>query len=348
MTRMKKIVVLFLMLVLAVPSAVEAAQPKPTTWKFFSHYGPTEGPCSYVWQELFDRVEKETGGQLKIKIFWYGQHPFEGTDMLKAMKDNACQIASFYGPWLGSTEPIYEYEAIPMGLPLGNEAFEVQKKLWGDFEGKRSGPYEKVLQDKWGATLVHSMPPGSQRLFTRGFGANTPGSLKGKKIRANSAAMGSFIEALGGTPINIAWGEIYTGLAQGLIDGLHTSTYFARTAGFMDYCDTVNLWEISSAADSLMVSMSALEKLPPDVRETFQRIMRESAQKPENRELADMAIALEQMALDGVKINHVSKENRDAVAKVVHERMIPEWKKRVGPEADELLKIVDGFKNNKK
>lgn len=316
-----------------------------TTWKFFSSYGPTEGPCGYIWQELFKKIEQETNGELKIKVFWAGQHPYEGSDMLKAISTGAAQLAHFYGPFVSSAEPLYELEAIPMIMPADSyKTFDILKKLWGNFQGDKSGPLEKVLQERWGASLVHLIPAGAQRLFTKGYAANTPGSLKGHKIRSNSAAMASFISALGGTPINLAWGEIYTGLAQGLIDGTHTSTFFAKSTGFMDICDTVNLWEISAATDGLMVNVEALNALPEEVRKVFLKVMSESAMKPETAELADHALALEQLILEGKKIYTVSKEDRNAVAKQVHETYLPEYIKRGGAEAQQAIDIINSMK----
>lgn len=321
-----------------------AAEAK-TTWKFFSSYGPTEGPCCFIWQRLFDQIEKETNGELTIRVFWAGQHPYEGSDMLKAIQTGAAQLAHFFGPFVSSAEPLYELEAIPMIMPADPyKTFEILKKLWGNFNGDKSGPFEKVLQEKWGASLVHLIPAGSQRLFTNGYAANVPDSLKGHKIRSNSPAMASFITALGGTPVNLAWGEIYTALAQGLIDGTHTSTFFAKSTGFMDICDSINLWEISAATDGVMVNVEALNALPEDVRKTFMKIMSESALKPETAELADHALALEQLILDGKKIYTVSKEDREAVAKKIHETYIPEYVKRVGSEAEESIKVINSMK----
>lgn len=287
-------------------------------------------------------MEKQTNGELVIKPFWTGQHPYSGPDMLKALQDGSAQIASFFGPFLCSTEPILEFESIPMLMSTDAvKSFNILKKLWGDFKGDESGPLAKVLKDNWNVTLIHLIPASPQRLFTKGYVANTLDSLKGHKIRSNSPAMGSFIEALGGTPINLAWGEIYTALSQGLIDGTHTSTFFANSTGFMDVCDTINLWEISAATDGLMVSREALDKLPADVRETFLKIMYESATKPEMTELVENALTLENLALRGKKIYAAKEEDRQKLAENIHKTIIPEFIERVGDNAKNLLQIID-------
>lgn len=313
-----------------------------TTWKFFSAYGPTEGPCCTVWQQLFDRVAKETDGGLIIKIYWSGQHPFEGSDMLKAVSDGAAQVAHFYGPYVYSNEPVYELETIPMLMPQEPlESFRIVTRLWGGFKGDRSGPFERILQDNWGATMVHLMPGAQQRIFTKGYAANTQDSLKGHKIRVTSASTALLVEVLGGTPVTLTFGEVYTGLSQGLIDGLHTSTYFANSGGFMEVCDTVNMWEINTTTDGLMVNKAALDKLPEDVRATFLRIMSESALKPEMGELQDNAMVLEHLILTGKKVYTVSAADRKTVGEKVHAGLVPGWKKRTGADADEILKILE-------
>ena len=45
------------------------------------------------------------------------------------------------------------------------------------------------------------------------------------------------------------------------------------------------MWEISSSTDGLICSMEALQQLPDDVREIFQRIMHDSATAPEMLEI---------------------------------------------------------------
>ncbi len=341
---MKKIVakILTITMLIGLFSLNHNSAEAKTVWKFFAGYGSTEGACSFIWQDLFDEVEKQTNGELVIKPFWAGQHPYSGTDLLKALQDGSAQIASFYGPFLSSTEPIFELDAIPMLMPSDAlKSFNILRILWGDFKGDESGPLAKVLKDNWNATLVHLIPASQQRLFTNGYASNKLDSLKGHKIRASTPAIGAFIEALGGTPISIAWGEIYTALSQGLIDGTVTSTFFANSTGFMDICDNINLWEISGASDGLMVSRDALAELPEDVREIFLKVMYESATKPEMAELTDNALTIEKLALLGKVINAVSEEDRNAVAKKVHEKLIPEWRARVGENADLVLEIIE-------
>lgn len=53
---MKKIItkVLFILMSVCLFSTHSPMAQAKTVWKFFAHYGPTEGACSFIWQDLFD------------------------------------------------------------------------------------------------------------------------------------------------------------------------------------------------------------------------------------------------------------------------------------------------------
>jgi tripartite ATP-independent transporter DctP family solute receptor len=61
---------------------------------------------------------------------------------------------------------------------------------------------------------------GSRSFYTKSRMIKTPADLKGLKIRVqNSPVAMRMVEALGGSPTPIAWGELYSALAQGTVDG---------------------------------------------------------------------------------------------------------------------------------
>lgn len=317
------------------------ATEKVYRWKFFTGYGPTEGPSSYVYKDLVKQIEKETNGRIKIKIFWYGQHPFEGSDMLKVINDNSAEMAHFYGPFLSSVEPAFGIEVLPMLFPTGSEdSLKVEAALWGNFEGDRSGVLERILQDNWGATLVHMVAGSTQRFFTKGFNVDSMTALKGKKIRANSPEVSALISMLGGTPVPLKWGEIYTALQQNMVDGIHTSTYFAKSAGFSEHIDTITMMEFSTAADGIMISQKALESLPEDLRTILLRVLREDAQAPQLLEANMAALAFESLALEGKKIYAPSKEFRAQITEMSYDKIVLPWIERVGPNGKDAVETV--------
>lgn len=318
---------------------------KVIEWSFFSAYGPEDGACCVVWPRLFEEIKAATGGQLVIHSFWSGQHPYEGKDMLKVLKDGEAELAHFYGGYLTAVEPVFGIDAIPMLLPPDPmNAFKTIAHLWGDFKQNRSGVLEDMLQDRWEASMVHMVPASAQRFFTRGYAAEGIGSFKGHKVRVYSPELAKLVEIMGGTPVSVSFGEVYTSLSTNLIDGTVTSTAFADSGGWFDYIDTINMWEIMSGTDGLAVSLKALNELPADVRAVFLRIMQESAAKPEMLELSDNAVVLERLLLTGkVKAFVPKADARQKVVAAVEKEIWEPWMANTGEEGQKVIAQIREF-----
>ncbi len=322
------------------PAEEEEAPPivpgKVYEWKFFAFYGPGASACCREWPILFDKVEKATNGQLKITIYWAGEHPFEGADALKVIKERNAELAHLYSGYVTAACPALGIDSVPMLLPADSDkAFEVLKGLYGGFEGDRSGVLERILQDDWDTTMVWLLPATFQRIHTKGYEVPDIGSLKGHKVRVYNPEFAKLIEILGGTPVSISSSETYTALATGLVDGVCTSLVYAQEAGWLEICDTTDLWEICAASDAMIANRDALAELPPDVRKAFLDVMEESM--PSMREIEENDTLLEELVKQGHHVCTPSQEARDAVIKRAEEEIWPDWLEAGGSDAEEAL-----------
>jgi TRAP-type transport system periplasmic protein len=321
----------------------EQASDEVTEWSFYSAYGQDEGVCCEIWPKLFEQVKEATGGRLVITTYWYGQHPYEGEDMLKALQDGTCQMSHFYSGYLSSVEPVFGADAVPMLFPSDSmKSWEVTANLWGNFKQDKSGVLEGILEDRWNASMVHMLPASPQRIFSNGFDVGGLGSLKGHKIRVYSPELGKLVEIMGGTPVSVAFSEVYTSLSTNLIDGYITSVMFANSGGLFDFTDTINDWEIAASTDGLMVSLDALNSLPPDVKEAFLKVMGDSAMKPETLEIdKNIAIVDELTNAGTVKVFTPSEEKRAEVVKVIEKEIWAPWLETTGEDGQ---KVIDQIK----
>lgn len=73
---------------------------------------------------------------------------------------------------------------------------------------------------------------GSRSFYTKDKPVNTPEDLEGQKIRVmESVTAMDMVSGLGGSPTPISWGELYTALQQGVVDGAENnppSFYLSR------------------------------------------------------------------------------------------------------------------------
>lgn len=356
--KMRKMLALGLVLTLALTGSVfftscgngteepvDGGETEVTEWSFYSPYGPEDSACSFIWADLFKQIETETDGRLVITPYWSGQHPYEGSDMLKVVKDGTAELSHFYSGYVASVEPALTVDGLPLLFPTDPmKAWEINKAMWGDFTQNTEGPLEKILQEKWNASMIHMIPATSQRLMTTGYASDGLDSLKGHKIRVYSSELSKFVELLGGTPVSLSSSEVVTSLSQNLIDGLVTSVVFAYQLGFFDYVDTINLWEISQSSDGMMVNLDALNALPEDVRETFLRIMQESAMKPEMKELDDNNAKVEELVNAGTAtVVEVKAADRAAIAEMLEEEIWQPWAENLGQEGQDIIDFVKSY-----
>ncbi len=311
-------------------------------WSFYSALGPNDAACCELWPQLFEQIEEETNGRLVITTYWSGQHPYEGEDLLKVVKDGQAELGYFIGSYASAAEPVFGADGIPMLFPNDLEKhWAAQSALWGNFEGNREGVLEDILQERWNASMVHMMPGGQTDIFTVGYDVDGLDSLKGHKVRTYSSDFASFVQVLGGTPVPISFSEVYTALATNLIDGVITAASNADSAGFFEYADTVNRWTINISCDAMIVSLDALNSLPDDVREVFVRVMHESATKPEMLDVERDQATREKVESEGVKIFTPSAESQQAVLEKVEEAIWEPWIETVGDDAIRVLEQIE-------
>jgi tripartite ATP-independent transporter DctP family solute receptor len=117
---------------------------------------------------------------------------------------------------------------------------------------------------------------GSRSFYTRARPVASVKDLTGLKIRVmNSRAAMNMVGALGASPTPIAWGELYSALAQGTVDGAENNfpSYVANR--HYEVAPHFTLNHHTRIPDVLVVSASTWEKLSPAAREQ----LREAAKK---------------------------------------------------------------------
>jgi tripartite ATP-independent transporter DctP family solute receptor len=144
---------------------------------------------------------------------------------------------------------------------------------------------------------------GSRSFYTVDRPVEAPADLAGMKIRVQESQTAmAMVRALGGSPTPISWGELYTALQQGVVDGAENnppSFYLSRHYEVARY---YALNEHTAVPDVLMVSTVIWDRLSPQQREWLQEAADESAQYQRElwREATEEALAAVEEA--GVEI----------------------------------------------
>lgn len=153
----------------------------------------------------------------------------------------------------------------------------------------------KVLDGEIGKEMLLSTEPflirglcfydaGSRSFYTIDQPVHSPDDLKGLKIRVmKSITAMEMVKAQGGSPTPISWGELYTALQSGVVDGAENNPPSFYTSHHYEVCKYYSLNEHTMVPDVLIVSLKVWEKLTDQEKQWLQQAADDSV--PVERQL---------------------------------------------------------------
>ncbi|MBK1878366.1 TRAP transporter substrate-binding protein [Pelagicoccus mobilis] len=119
---------------------------------------------------------------------------------------------------------------------------------------------------------------GSRNFYSTKKPIRSPDDLKGMKIRVQNSRMAiSMIEAMGGSPTPIAWGELYSALAQGVVDGAENNPPSFYSSRHYEECKYFTPDAHTRVPDLLMISSKIWMSLSGEEKDWLQQAADESS-----------------------------------------------------------------------
>jgi tripartite ATP-independent transporter DctP family solute receptor len=118
---------------------------------------------------------------------------------------------------------------------------------------------------------------GSRSFYMVDTPVGVPTDIVGKKIRVmKSQTAVKMIAAMGGSATPIAWGELYTALQQGVVDGAENNPPSFYLSGHYEVSKYYALNEHTSVPDMLLMSMHVWDSLDEEQQEWLQQAVDDS------------------------------------------------------------------------
>jgi len=265
---------------------------------------------------MAERCQEISGGELSIEIYPSGQLGSE-QQCVELLQIGSLAITKVSAAVMES----FTEEFKVLGLPY---VFRSREHSFSVLDGEIGDELLLSTEPFWIRGLCF-YDAGSRSFYTIDKPIDHPDDLKGLKIRVmKSITAMEMVKAQGGSPTPISWGELYTALQSGVVDGAENNPPSFYTSHHYEVCKYYSLNEHTMVPDVLIVSLKVWSKLSDQEKKWLQQAADDSV--PVQRKLwaESEKESLEIVQEAGVTINYPEKE----------------------PFAEKVTELLDSYQDN--
>jgi len=280
---------------------------------------PEDYPTVMAVKQMSESVKKATGGKHSIKVFTGTQLGGE-KDTIEQTKIGALDLVRINSAPMNNIVP----ETLVPSLPF----------IFRDVTHMR-----KVLDGAIGDEILKALEPhgyvgmafydaGARSFYNTKKPIRTPADMKGMKIRVQQSDLFvGMLQALGANATPMPYGEVYTALKTGLVDGAENNWPSYDTARHFEVAKYYTVNEHSMVPEILMFSKKIFDTLPADEQRIFKQAAKESV--PYMRKLWDAKELESRKKVEAAGVQVVDKVDKkpfmDAM-KPVYDKLVTDAK----------------------
>lgn len=229
----------------------------------------TSHPVHEAMIYMGELIEEKSGGEMRLQVYPNQQLGSErelvellqigSLSMTKvstaAMEGFAPEIKVLSQPYLFRDDA---HQVKVLEGPIGKELLAAGEKYW--FKG------------------LCFYDAGKRSFYTKDKPVESPADIRGLKIRVmESPTAVRLIQSFGGSPTPVSFGELYTALQQGIVDGAENNPPSLLTSRHYEVCKFYSINEHTAVPDMMIVSTKVWERLSEQERQWLQEAADESA-----------------------------------------------------------------------
>ena len=236
-------------------------------------------PTVMAVRRIGEILERETGGRLGTRVYHAGQLGREG-DTVNLARFGALDITRVNMAALNNMFPATRILSLPY---VFDSVAHLRRAL--DGEPGRAILREFERRDLVGLAFYDA---GARCFYNARHPVRAPADLAGLKIRVPpSDIFMDLVRTLGANPTPLAFGEVFSALQTGLIDGAENNWQTFHTSRQFEVAHHWSQTEHSYSPEALLMSRARFDALAPPDRELLRAAAAESV--PYMRELWDLS-----------------------------------------------------------
>ena len=314
---------------IAAPALIGRAKAATTLKVATSFPNDPKFSTARIWYDLFlPKLKTNTNDQVATQFFPDNQLGQEA-DLLSQVKMGVVDMM-LVGTSIW-TNVVPEFGTLDLGY------------IFKDFDHLRrasqtpaAAALEKQLIAKGGAHFPAWGRNLGARNFMTKFQFSDPAGLAGRKIRSlPNPVVTETVQLMGAAATPMAFGEIYTGLQAGVIDGLEHDAPTILSAKFYETAKYFTLTRHIHTPFGAFISDRTLQRLPAAQRDGLLAAVKDATEEHFQRAAAIEASAIEQLKSLGVTVEDCNRN-------VFRDRVSPMWGRFAAktPGAKDLLDAI--------
>lgn len=284
---------------------------------------------AYKIKEL---VEKRLGDQLEVRVYTDAQLGDQRT-MVENMRKGLLEITWVTVGFFGSYEPM-------LNVIESGYLFRDSQHSYAVFDGPLGDEIRKLVE-KHGVKLLGYYEAGMRHLTNNVRPVNNPADLKGLKIRTPQAKYHlKTLQYMGASAVAMSFGELYTAMQQGVVDGQENPLSNIYKAKFYEVQKYLSLTGHLHLTHMVMYSDKLWKKLTPQQQEVVRQAVIDSQEAQRAAVRKDDATLLAKCKEEGMQVNEADREAFKKSVLPLRDEAVKEF----GPKVKEWFTLIENTK----
>lgn len=331
---MRRILALALCAACVVGFGVSSSQAA-TNWKL-SHHKPVDSDIDKELKQFAAAIEKETEGRIIVKVFPAGQL---GNSEMAIERTSMGSIDIMLGYPNSEIDPALDVYAIP-GMASN---YDEVAKLY-----KQGSPFSQYVEELFNKQNLHvlatyTLPFAGLWFKVMPENPKDPAASHKEKIRVPGINSYRYpAEAFGYFGTALPFGEVFTSLQTGVIDGVYGPSAESVYQSLRDVVKVNIPVDLQPDMNFILVNKEAFDKLPKKDCEIVARLGLEIEQKGFANGTKRAETWNKRISEYGIQIVELTDAERLAFKKRAQDITWPKLRKDIGPEAfDRAIKAYE-------
>lgn len=255
-------------------------------------------PYAITARNIAAELEKRMPGKFKASMFPNNQLGDE-KQMMEGLSFGTLDLGVITNAGIANVYPAFQLNDMPFIYPSKAAAHEV-------LDGEVGQELFKTMQGK-GVVGLGFSEGGYRHMINNVRPITAPADVTGVKFRVqpNPVFLGMF-KSLGGNAIPMAWGETFTAVQQGTIDGLEAPLAVIAANKYADITKYLSLTSHTYSGLGVLVSDRFYKKLTDEEKVLFQDAVTAAIKDQRQQVQANEEVLIEQLKASGMQVNEVA------------------------------------------